>query len=107
MLALRFRLSRLKVQEFLRLAGLELGAATINRCIHEFGRASEPVAEDLIAEVRAAEVVHLDETPWYQSGVLLWLWVAVTVNTVVYRIGSRRKEDLGPRWSATPSSAGG
>jgi hypothetical protein len=44
--------------------------------------------------VRAAEVVHLDETPWYQSGVLLWLWVAVTVNTVVYRIGSRRKADL-------------
>jgi hypothetical protein len=29
--------------------------ATINRCIHEFGRASEPVAEDLIAEVCTAE----------------------------------------------------
>jgi transposase len=94
-LALRFRLSRLKVQEFLLgWLGLELGVATINRCIHEFGRASEPVAEDLIAEVRAAEVVHLDETPWYQSGVMVWLWVAVTVNTVVYRIGSRRKADL-------------
>jgi hypothetical protein len=94
-LALRFRLSRLKVQEFLLdWLGLELGVATINRCIHEFGRASEPVVEELIEEVRAAEVVHLDETPWYQQGVLLWLWVAVTVNTVVYRIGSRRKENL-------------
>ena len=94
-LALRFRLSRLKVQEFLLgWLGLDLGVATINRCIHEFGRASEPVVEGLIAEVRVAEVVYLDETPWYQSGVLLWLWVAVTVNTVVYRIGSRRKEDL-------------
>jgi hypothetical protein len=94
-LALRFRLSRLKVQEFLRdWLSLELGVATINRCIHEFGRASEPVVEELIEEVRASEVVHLDETPWYQQGTLLWLWVAVTVNTVVYRIGSRRKEDL-------------
>jgi len=25
---------------------------------------------------------------------MVWLWVAVTVNTVVYRIGSRRKADL-------------
>ena len=66
-LALRFRLSRLKVREFLLdWLGLELGAATINRCIHEFGRASEPVVEELIEEVRASEVVHLDETPWYQ-----------------------------------------
>ncbi len=81
-LALRFRLSRLKVQEFLLdWLGLELGVATINRCIHEFGRASEPVVEELIEEVRAAKVVHLDETPWYQQGTLLWLWVAVTVNT--------------------------
>src|ERR1035437_4518952 len=94
-LALRFRLSRLKVREFLLdWLGLELGAATINRCIHEFGRASEPVVEELIEEVRASEVVHLDETPWYKQGTLLWLWVAVTVSTVVYRIGSRRKENL-------------
>jgi len=94
-LALRFRLSRLKVQEFLLdWLGLELGVATINRCIHEFGRASEPVVEELIEEVRTSEVVHLDETPWYQQGALLWLWVAVSVNTVVYRIGSRRKEEL-------------
>jgi hypothetical protein len=94
-LALRFRLSRLKVREFLLdWLGLELGVATINRCIHEFGRASEPVVEELIEEVRAAEVVHLDETPWYQQGTLLWLWVAVTANTVVYRIGSRCKENL-------------
>src|SRR5208337_3602826 len=62
--------------------------------IHEFGRASEPVVEDLIEEVRACGVVNLDETPWYQRGALLWLWVAVTASTVVYRIGSRRREEL-------------
>ncbi len=48
-LSLRFRLSRLKIQEFLdEWLGLELGTATINRCVHEFGLASEPVVDRLI-----------------------------------------------------------
>jgi IS1 family transposase len=94
-LSLRCRLSRRKIQEFLRdWLVLELSAATIERCVHEFGLASEPVVERLIEDVRAAQIVHLDETPWYQRGVLLWMWVAVTATTIVYRIGSRRKEEL-------------
>jgi transposase len=94
-LSLRCRLSRRKIQEFLAdWLDLELGVATIERCIHEFGLASQPVVEQLIEDVRAAEIVHLDETPWYQRGVLLWMWVAVTATTIVYRIGSRRKEEL-------------
>jgi hypothetical protein len=94
-LSLRLRLSRRKIQEFLHdWLGLELGVATIERCVHEFGLASEPVVEQLIEEVRAAEIVHLDETPWYQRGALRWMWVAVTAVTIVYRIGSRRKEEL-------------
>ena len=94
-LSLRFRLSRSKIQEFLGdWLGLELGTATIERCIHEFGRASEPVVEQLIEEVRAAEIVHVDETPWYQKGELRWMWVLVTATTTVFHIGSRRKEEL-------------
>jgi transposase len=94
-LAKRFRHSRAKVQEFLRdWLGLELSVATINRCVHEFGLASEPVVEDLITELQRAEVLHLDETPWYQTGVLLWLWVATSRTVVVFRIGSRSKGDL-------------
>ncbi len=94
-LSLRFRLSRRKIQEFLAdWLALELGTATIERCVHEFGLASEPVVEQLIEDVRAAEIVHLDETPWYQRGALRWMWVAATAVTIVYRIGSRRKEEL-------------
>ncbi len=94
-LSLRCRLSRRKIQEFLAdWLGLELGVATIERCIHEFGLASEPVVEQLIEDVRAVEIVHLDETPWYQRGVLMWMWVAVTTVTIVYRIGSRLEEEL-------------
>jgi IS1 family transposase len=94
-MALRFRLSRQKIQEFLGdWMGLELGVATINRCVHEIGLACEPVVEDLIEEVRATEIVHLDETPWYQAGTFLWMWVAVTRTIVVFRIGSRAKSEL-------------
>ena len=68
-LSLRMRLSRAKIGEFLLdWLGLELGKATINRCIHEFGLASEPVVEELIAEVQSAGLANVDETPWYQKG---------------------------------------
>jgi hypothetical protein len=94
-LSVRFRLSRRKIQEFLLdWLGLELGAATINRCVHEFGLASEPVVEQLIGEVRAADIVHLDETPWHQKGKLRWMWVATTALESIFRIGSRGKEEL-------------
>jgi hypothetical protein len=94
-LSVRFRMSRRKIQEFLLdWLGLELGAATVNRRIHEFGLASEPVVEQLIQEVRAAEIVHLDETPWRQKGKLRWMWVASTALATIFRIGSRCKEEL-------------
>ena len=94
-LSIRFRLSRRKIQEFLvDWLGLELGPATIERCVHEFGAASEPVVEQLVQEVRAAEIVHLDETPWYQKGKLRWMWVASTALATIFHIGSRRKEEL-------------
>ena len=94
-LALRCRLSRRKIQEFLHdWLGLELGAATIERCVHESGLASEPVVEQLVRDVRAAEILHVDETPWDQKGDLRWMWVLVTATTTVFHIGSRRKEEL-------------
>ncbi len=94
-LALRCHMSRRKIQAFLLdWLGLELGKATINRCIHELGLASEPVVEDLIEEVQAADIVHVDETPWFQRKALCWLWVVVTAQTVVYRIGDRSRATL-------------
>jgi IS1 family transposase len=94
-LAVRLRLSREKIREFLHdWLGLELGKATINRCIHEFGLASEPVVEELIAEVQTAALANVDETPWYQKGQLLWMWVVVTAQAVIFRIGRRGKETL-------------
>lgn len=93
--SVRYRMSREMIQEVLRdWLGIELSKGTVCRCIREVGFACEPVAEALLAEVRTAEIVHLDETPWYQKGALRWLWVATSAMATVFHIGSREKTEL-------------
>ena len=36
-----------------------------------------PVVEQLIDELQDAEIIHVDETPWYEKGHFLWLWVVL------------------------------
>lgn len=52
------------------------------------------MVEDLIEQLHNAKILHLDETPWYQSGNLCWLWVATSSNSAVFFIGPRTKESL-------------
>ena len=94
-LAVRYRMSRTKIQEFLNdWTHTELSIGTIDRCIREAGIACVPVVEELVEQLQKADLLHLDETHWYESGKLHWLWVAVTTKTAVFHIGSRRKEEL-------------
>ena len=95
-LALRMRLSRRRIQEFLAdWLALELSIATINQCVHEAARAVEPVVEEqLLAEVRASALLHADETSWFEHGKLLWLWVFTSATTTVFSIGQRSKAVL-------------
>ena len=94
-LGVRSRMSRTKIQEFLHdWTNTELSIGTIDRCIREAGIACVPVVEELVAQLQQADILHLDETHWYESGKLHWLWVAVTTKTAVFHIGSRRKEEL-------------
>jgi transposase len=94
-LGVRYRMSRSKIQEFLKdWTNTELSIGTIDRCIRETGIACVPVVEELVEQLQQADILHLDETHWYESGKLHWLWVAVTTKTAVFQIGSRRKEEL-------------
>lgn len=94
-LAVRYRMSRPKIRELLDdWVGVSLSVGTIDRCIREVGIACSPVVEELIEELQSAEIIHLDETPWYEKGKYRWLWVAITNTIAVYHIGSRRKEEL-------------
>lgn len=94
-LAIRYRMSRPKIRELLNdWVGVSLSVGTIDKCIREVGIACSPVVDELIEELQSAEIIHLDETPWYEKGKYRWLWVAITQTIAVYHIGSRRKEEL-------------
>ena len=94
-LSVRFRMSRGLVEEFLHdWLGLDLAKGTICRCIREIGLACEPVADALLTEIRASDILHPDETPWHQKGALRWLWVATNATVAVFHIGTREKTEL-------------
>lgn len=89
----RMRLSRRHTQEFLHdWLGIDLSTSTINHCIHEAGRAVEPLEEELILELKAATLVHADETTWKEWGQLLWLWVITSPTVCLFLVGKRSKQ---------------
>jgi len=89
----RIRLSRQRIREFLHdWLGVTLSVGTINKVIHESGRAAMPVEDELINELRQSALAHVDETSWHERMQLLWLWVFVSANVVVYWIAHRTEE---------------
>jgi hypothetical protein len=94
-LSQRMRLSRRRIQEFLRdWLGVTLSTSTINQCIHEAGRAVEPIEEQLVEELQQASLAYADETPWKEWGQFLWLWVITSSSVCLYFIGYRSQEIL-------------
>jgi transposase len=95
LLALRMRLSRASIRELLReVFDLSLSTGVIDETIREAGRASFPLKDALVADIVQAAQLHVDETSWSESGVLLWLWALVSTSTVLYLIGPRTREML-------------
>ena len=94
-LALRMRLSRARIQELLQdWFHLELSTGLINQVIHEAGLAAAPVHEQLIEELRQADLLQVDETPWKEHGQVLWLGVFVTAQVVLFLVGRRTRQVL-------------
>jgi len=94
-LALRMHVSRRGIRELLReLFGLLLSIGVIDETIREAGRASYPLEDALVTEVRQAAEWFVDETSWRERAQLLWLWALVTTHTVVFCIGYRTAEIL-------------
>lgn len=94
-LTVRHHQSRRRIREFLQTwFGVALSVGVIDRCVREVGVACEPIVEDLLEEVRAAGVIHADETPWYQGALGRWLWVVLSATVAVFHIGSRRHDEI-------------
>ncbi|WP_017326799.1 transposase [Synechococcus sp. PCC 7336] len=60
----------------------------------EAGLACRPVEEELLEQLQQADVLHLDETAWYEWGWLCWRWVATSNTIAVFLIGRRTKQML-------------
>ena len=94
-LSVRYRLSRAKIVELLATwLDVRLSVGSIDRCIREVGLACEPIVEGLIEDLRQCGVLNVDETPWPQRGSLRWLWVALSSTTAIFKIASRRAEEI-------------
>lgn len=94
-LALRFRLSRARIQEFLReWLGVELSIGTIHQTIHEAGAAVAPAEDELVEAVLKSQLLHADETSWPERDQGLWLWVFTAATVTLYYIAGRGKELL-------------
>jgi len=89
-------MSRARIQEFLRdWLGVYFCVATINQCIHEAGRAVEPVVEkEILAAVRVSELLYIDETHWAEKGYPLWLWVFHCKFATLFIVGKRTRKLL-------------
>ena len=94
-LAKRMRLSRRRIREFLcDWLRLELSIGTINKCIHEAGRAASPLVDELLEEVRNSKLLYIDETSWKEWGKKQWLWVFTSLKVTFYIIGFRNRDVL-------------
>ncbi|MCP4487590.1 MAG: transposase, partial [Gammaproteobacteria bacterium] len=94
-LSKRMRLSRRRIREFLRdWLRLDLCIGTINKCIHEAGRAASPLTDELLEEVRESLILFVDETSWKEWGKKQWLWVFTSLKVTFYIIGFRSRKVL-------------
>ena len=103
----KYRLSKRAVRELLSdFLGVELALGSVSNVERQVSAALAPAVEEARAYVRAAEVVHADETSWRENKTKAWLWVAATPLVSVFLIASSRgskiaKELLGEAFAGT------
>jgi hypothetical protein len=66
--------NRSAVQEFCTtVLGIPMSRGTIQRAVDRVSEAITPHDEAIAGKARGAKVNYIDETAWYQHGVLAWL----------------------------------
>jgi transposase len=99
------------VQEFCAsVLGVPISRGAIQRAVDRVSEAIAPYYEAVAAKARDAPVNYIDETAWYQHGVLAWLWVMVNTTVALFKVqASRNKvafEALIARWAGILVSDG-
>jgi transposase len=105
------RISRTAVQEFCwSVLGVPISRGAIQRMVDRASEAIAPLYAAIAEQARSAKVNYIDETAWYQHGVLAWLWVMVNATVAFFQVqASRNKaafEVLIERWAGILVSDG-
>jgi transposase len=103
--------SRSAVQEFCTsVLGVPISRGAIQCAVDRVSEAIIPYYEAIAEQARSAKVNYIDETAWYQHGVLAWLWVMVNATVALFKVqASRNKaafEALIERWAGILISDG-
>jgi transposase len=105
------RASRSMAQEFCRsVLGIPMSRGAIQRAVDRVSDAITPHYEAIAEQARRAPVNYIDETAWYQHGVLAWLWVMVNATVAFFTVHASRSqaafEALVERWAGILVSDG-
>ena len=105
------RSSRSSVKEFIQsVLQVPISCGGIQRCVDRVSRAILPYYEAMAAKARSAKVNFIDETSWYQHGVLAWLWVMVNPSVAFFSVKASRSkkafEELVGHWAGILVSDG-
>ena len=103
--------SRSMVQEFCTsVLGVPISRGAIQRCVDRVSHAIQPYDDATAEQARAVQVNYVDETAWYQHGVLTWLWVMVNTTVALFTVQASRSkaafEVLVERWAGIVVSDG-
>jgi transposase len=86
--------SRETVQELLKsVFGISISIGAIQKVLDRTSRALKPVYEHIGRTARSAEVNHIDETSWFVTGKLHWLWAMVNITAAYFMIHSHRSKE--------------
>lgn len=90
---LRLHLTISKTRELLHVwFGITLSKGCVGTALLEAGRAASCLEPELIATLRSAELLNVDETSWKERKITRWLWVAVGNDVAYYTVGPRSAE---------------
>lgn len=85
--------SRSAVQEFCAsVLGVSISRGAIQREVDRVSEAITPHYEAIAQKARQANVNYIDETAWYQHGVLAWLWVMVNTTVAFLMVQASRSQ---------------
>jgi transposase len=73
--------------------GVPLSLGAIQKVIDRVAQAIEPHYRAIAAQARDARVNYIDETPWFLTNTLQWLWVMASERVAFYMIHPRRSKE--------------